>query len=188
MVNAFLQAFLLNMRLFAELDVMAGVPDVELPPLSEAVDSLIAAAQKEAAEAAELRAKGMEAKPVECPFANLGKYLENCDFRWLLKLHESEGEKERFEADVEREKAKRLKQQQGEAEALEAGPAAGTAGATSAPAAETKPTAATEGGQQECPMRAISSKHACVAAALALLAWAFVSVLSAPGSGVSAHE
>ena len=184
MVNAFLQAFLLNMRLFAELDVMAGVPDVELPPLSEAVDSLIAAAQKEAAEAAELRAKGMEAKPVECPFANLGKYLENCDFRWLLKLHESEGEKERFEADVEREKAKRLKQQQ-EAEALEAEPAAG---ATSAPAAETKPTAATEGGQQECPMRAISSKHACVAAALALLAWAFVSVLSAPGSGVSAHE
>ena len=188
MVNAFLQAFLLNMRLFAELDVMAGVPGVELPPLSEAVDSLIAAAQKEAAEAAELRAKGMEAKPVECPFANLGKYLENCDFRWLLKLHESEGEKERFEADVEREKAKRLKQQQ-QAEALETEPAAAAAAtAPAAPAAETKPTAATEGGQQECPMRAISSKHACVAAALALLAWAFVSVLSAPGSGVSAHE
>ena len=29
------------------------------------------------------------------------------DFKWLLKLHASEGEKERFETDVAREKAKR---------------------------------------------------------------------------------
>jgi|EP01047_Picozoa_sp_COSAG01_P058815 heme oxygenase len=100
-------AFLLNMRLFAELDVLAGVEGAELPPLFEAVDALIAAAHKEASEAAALRAQGLAPAPCECPFANLGKYLEKCDFKWLLRLHQSEGEGARFAADVAREKKKR---------------------------------------------------------------------------------
>ena len=161
------------MRLFAELDVMAGVPGAELPPLAEAVDSLIAQARKEADEAAALRAKGLAPKPCECPFANLGKYFENCDFRWLMKLHESEGEKERFEADVAREKAKRL----AAAEAVETSAGGEEAGATKA--------VAVESGQ--CPLRVVTGKSLCLAAIMALLAWVLLTSADL-GLGVSAHE
>ena len=99
-------AFLMNMRLFTELDLLAGAKGVEpLPPLSQAVEVLLERARVESAENAALVAEGKTAPRMECPFANLGRFLENADFKWLLNLHAAEGEKDAFEQDVARVKA-----------------------------------------------------------------------------------
>jgi heme oxygenase len=99
-------AFLMNMRLFTELDLLSGAEGVEpLPPLSQAVEVLLERARVESAENAALVAEGKTTPRMECPFANLGRFLENSDFKWLLNLHAAEGEKDAFEQDAARVKA-----------------------------------------------------------------------------------
>ena len=83
-------AFLMNMRIFAELDVLSGAKEAaSIPPLSAAVEELVAAARKEEEEAAARAKRGEAPKKMECPFANLGRYLEKVDFGILLRLHAS---------------------------------------------------------------------------------------------------
>ena len=99
-------AFLMNMRLFTELDILSGAEDAQpLPPLSERVEVLLERARAESAENAALVAEGKTAPRMECPFANLGRFLENSDFKRLLNLHAAEGEKDAFEKDAARVKA-----------------------------------------------------------------------------------
>ena len=85
----------------------AALPGESLPCAAFSVDSsgLPKRARIESAENAALVAQGKAAPRMECPFAALGKYLENADFKWLLNLHAAEGEKDAFEQDVARVKA-----------------------------------------------------------------------------------
>lgn len=93
-------AFLLNMRLFEELDVAANVPGATVRPLAEALAYASAEAlsnQEQAHEIVTMNDAG--GKPKECPFAKLGgeseskKIPEECPFAQAATSSNGPGKK-----------------------------------------------------------------------------------------------